>query len=98
VEGSDRMHLTPLTRAANGGHLEIVRLLLDKGASIGGSDRFPSTPLHAASYNGRLEVTRWLLDRGADMYTRGSLDFSALNLSMQKGSIKGGSAVVGVWC
>lgn len=59
---------TPLRNAAGGGHLEIVKLLLDKGAD-------PNLPeeeiaprghaLHAAVCNGHIEIVRLLLERGA---------------------------------
>jgi ankyrin repeat protein len=60
---------TPLARAAELGHLEAARLLLDAGADVGCAppvaegDSF--TPLMQAAGNGHLEVLRLLLGRGA---------------------------------
>lgn len=53
--------------AAERGHLEVVRYLLDRGApaDVGRSSDSSMTPLLVASFNGHLDVARLLLDRGA---------------------------------
>ena len=56
---------TLLQRTSYGGHLEIGRWLLDRGADINALTNFNWTPLHAAAFNGRLEFVRMLLDHGA---------------------------------
>ena len=51
------------------GHVEIVRMLLDAGASVNSSDKFGWQPLHFAALNGRptkLEITRLLLEAGGN--------------------------------
>lgn len=60
---SDVLEMTPLHHAVYGGHLDVVRLLLDHGALPGVN----SSPMvrHAAN-NGRVEVVRLLLDHDAD--------------------------------
>lgn len=58
----------PLHEACNHGHLEIVRLLIDKGANIndrGGTLCNGITPLHDAASNGHLELIELMLDNGA---------------------------------
>jgi ankyrin repeat protein len=47
--------------AARKGHLEVVRLLLDRGANIHAGD---DCALRLAAYYRHLEVVRLLLDRG----------------------------------
>ena len=49
-----------------GGHLEVIRLLLDKGASLAISNNAGLTPLCLAANHGHLEVTKFLLERGID--------------------------------
>jgi hypothetical protein len=56
----DADHYTPLTRAAELGHLEAVRLLLDAGADLGRADGAAVTPLMQAARKGHLEVLRRL--------------------------------------
>ena len=63
---------TPLTRAAELGHLEAVRLLVDAGADPGRADSDGATPLTNAAMNGYLEAAQLLLDAGADL--DGSVD------------------------
>jgi hypothetical protein len=60
----------PLTRAAERGHLETVRLLLDAGADPDRMDGDGETPLTCAARKGRLEVLRLLLGPGAGVNSR----------------------------
>jgi ankyrin repeat protein len=56
---------TPLVRAAEGGHVAVVRWLVDQGSALDerGVDR--NTALCLASSRGRTPVVRLLLERGA---------------------------------
>ena len=57
---------TPLCTAAFHGHLEVVKLLFEKGANVNHQDRDDFTPLILAAYEGHLKVIKWLLRNGAD--------------------------------
>jgi hypothetical protein len=61
---------TPLTAAAQFGRVEVVRLLLRKGADANLRDcgsQFPhETPLSTAAMHGQIEVCKLLLEAGAD--------------------------------
>ena len=57
-------HPPPVYLAAMGGHLEVVRLLLEAGADLNLQDE--ATALTPAAFNGQLEVVQLLLKAGAD--------------------------------
>lgn len=57
---------TALAAAAARGHLEIVRLLLARGANFDKADAHGATPLHEAAAHGHLQLVNLLLDGGAD--------------------------------
>ena len=67
---------TALHWAARAGQLAIVRLLLEKGASINAGDQDQMTALHEAIIFRDKELIRLLLENGADVNARGGLDKS----------------------
>lgn len=52
--------------AAYRGHLDVVRILLERGAHVDAQDRRGYTPLMAAAQSGHIAIVRVLLERGAD--------------------------------
>ena len=60
---------TPLISACYGGFVDIVRLLIDKGADVdkANDEQLGETPLNIACQVGHLEVARLLLESGADV-------------------------------
>ena len=57
---------TALILAAQSGHVEVVRLLLEAGADKDVADDDGATALMEAAYRGHVEVVRLLLEAGAD--------------------------------
>ncbi len=68
------LHGTALTAAAAEGHLDVIRLLLDKGAHVNRKDHTGITPWAAAAAGGRAEALELLESRGA----KGSLTLALL--------------------
>ena len=67
-DNSDRDGFTPLHFAAQQGALEVLRLLLDRGAEVDACNRFGNTPIFVAVFNsrGRGDLITLLRERGAD--------------------------------
>ena len=61
----DRTDGRTLHEASSSGRIDVVRLLLDRGAAIDATAGDGGTPLHLASSAGHIDVVRLLLDRGA---------------------------------
>jgi ankyrin repeat protein len=56
-----------LIDASKYGHIEIVKLLLEKGANINHKNCKNYTALIQASYNGHIEIVKLLLEKGANI-------------------------------
>jgi ankyrin repeat protein len=75
---------TPLQRAADGGHEDLVEFLLAAGSDVNARDNTGWTPLHCASNRGHKDVVRLLLASKADVnaaedYGRTPLAYAAMN-------------------
>ena len=78
--------VSPLMVACKNGHLEIVELLLQKGAHMNFENKRHETALMAAAEGGNVEVVNLLLEHGADTSTGG--DKTALSLACEQGSVE----------
>jgi ankyrin repeat protein len=77
----DELSLTPLMRAAMGGHVEAVKLLLAAGADVNAHDnpRIGNTALNEVAGDGAFEMIELLLEAGADPTIRGWMNLNALD-------------------
>ena len=87
-QGANFNYGAGLGAAAYSGHLEIVRLLLGRGADINHTGGLFGTALCAAAYSGHLEVVRLLLGRGAEFNLTHCLFGTALRAAAQNGNLE----------
>jgi ankyrin repeat protein len=81
-----------LLAAAEWGHFDIVRLLLERGATVDQPGRDGWTALHAAAYRGHETMVDLLLERGADAATPAS--YGSTTLMLAAGSVSAGPGMV----
>ena len=73
----------PLHYAATGGHLAVMRLLLDNYAYIDAASPNGSTPLMMAARYGTNDAVKLLLDAGADPALKNGLGLTAIDFARQ---------------
>lgn len=78
--------VTPLILAASGGHHEIVRLLLDKGADSSHMDIVGNTALMYAAAGNHPHTCNELLSRDPDMTATNENGDTAYALAIENGS------------
>jgi len=90
VESKSNSRRTPLSLAAENGHLEIVKVLVEEGGTdVESKDKSQRTPLSLAAENGRLEVVKFLVEKGgADVESKDNNGEMALDLA-RRGIWKG---------
>ena len=82
---------TPLFIAAASGDLEIMRLLLEKGAQVNACDKEHCTPLMIASKNSHVNVVKLLIDREADLALQDQDGETAIHYAVEKDGRDGNS-------
>ncbi len=66
VDGASEFGATSLIFAADRGHLEIVKMLLERGADVNRKDTtYQSSPIIWAAYNGHTAVVAFLIEHGS---------------------------------
>ena len=61
---------TPLHLSSRKGHLNLARMLVDRGADVSAQDENGWIPLHRASSMGHIDVVQMLVECGADVSTQ----------------------------
>ena len=93
VEARDKRGDLPLRVAVSYPHLQMVKLLLDRGASVNslgksdGSVLDPGYPLQKALVKGHKEVVQLLLDRGADVHLQHGHHGTALETALRYSNV-----------
>ena len=99
IEGRDAVHTInaqashgrqSLLYAAEHGHYEMTKLLLDKGAEVNAQAGYYCNALYAASARGHEAIVKLLLDKGAEVDAKGGEYGNAL----QAASAQGHKAIV----
>ena len=75
---------TALINAAAGGHTEVARLLLDRGADVNAIDLHKNSALTFAAFCGMTETAALLVSRGADVFWRDNEDKTPLEWADRK--------------
>ena len=80
---------TPLSWAAQYGHLEVVKLLVEKDAEIETKDsKYGQTPLSWAAENGHLEVVKLLVEKDAEIENTDTDGRTPLSWAAAKGHLE----------
>ncbi|KAK7177745.1 ankyrin repeat protein [Paraphaeosphaeria sporulosa] len=87
ADEKDEHGRTALSHATSEGHVDVVRLLLDRGADVNTTDKDNLTALHRAADQGHGEVIRWLLDSGADVNAKDPDGLTALRRAASRGNM-----------
>lgn len=93
VNSTDRNFQTPLYLAAQYGHVEIVRFLLEDSMPAADPNTFTNiqseirSPLHIASFYGHSEIVKKLLEHSANVNARDARRASSLLLAAQQGHV-----------
>lgn len=75
----------PLVMAAKAGHLDLVKLLLEKGSLLNGRDDMGRTALMQAAEGGHLEVVRFVVSMGANPALKDAQGHTASALARIRG-------------
>jgi ankyrin repeat protein len=65
--------------------MDIVKLLLEKGADVNPQGEYSDTPLRSACFGGHIDIIKLLLEKGADVNVRGS--DSTLPFTLHQGGV-----------
>jgi ankyrin repeat protein len=76
-----------LIQAVKTRNADVVRALLDQGASVNAKDKNGTTALDSAAIKGKVDVVRLLLDRGADVSAKNNFGWTPLICAVMFGKV-----------
>ena len=79
---------TALHKAARGGHLQVIQVLVSSGADVNMKNKFGNTALHIAAHEGHLQVVQHLLSSGADVNMKDNDGDTALHMAARGGQLQ----------
>ncbi len=77
-----------LQAASYGGHEEVVKLLVEKGADVNAQVGYYGNALQAASFEGHEKIVKLLVEEGADVNAQGGIYGNALVAASSRGHEK----------
>jgi ankyrin len=88
LDWKDNYGNTALHVAVSKGHLDVIRILVEKGANMCAADASDSTALHIATKGGYLNIVQYLADRFAPIDRRNAKNETALLVAAAEGNEK----------
>ncbi|KAF0717090.1 Aste57867_2499 [Aphanomyces stellatus] len=88
IDWQDKDGWTPLYIASWNGHMDVVKLLLTKGANVNHAEKDGWTPLYIASMYGRVAIVTLLLANGALVDKATHSGATALNIAAEEGNVE----------
>ncbi len=85
LPSNNGFNVYPIHSAAAGNYTEIVRMLIENGATVNVKQQAGSTPLHSAAQNGNLEMLILMLENGAEVNARMEGGKLPADLAREKG-------------
>jgi len=79
---------TAIHFAAQAGHLEAVKYLLENSAELNAKDNLGMTALHFEAQAGRLEGVKYLVDKGAEVNAKDNDEMTALHFAAGGGYLE----------
>jgi ankyrin repeat protein len=85
TQARNAMKVRPIHAASAAGQIEVVRLLIERGADVNARQQSGFTPLHEAALTGKLEFARLFLDHGADINAKNDDGKTSLSIATEAG-------------
>jgi len=88
INVSDRSGRTPLHKACQEGHLEMVQLLIQHGAKVNMEDKKDRRPVHIAALKGHIQILEVLVSAGANINARDKDKMTPLHIGAASGNLE----------